>query len=120
MNHGRVVASGTTSELAEGLTKSHEVFVAIGDRSRKDEALSLLKSLTGVDHVAVTDEREGYVAFSMNMIAGEDLRPVISRLFVQQQIPLLEIRSGRLSLEDIFMKIVVSEERPPAEEEPQP
>ena len=120
MNHGRVVASGTTSELAEGLTKSHEVFVAIGDRSRKDEALSLLKSLTGVDHVAVTEEREGYTAFSINMIAGEDLRPVISRLFVQQQIPLLEIRSGRLSLEDIFMKIVVSEERPPAEEEPQP
>ncbi len=118
MNHGRVVASGTTNELEAGLTKAHEIFVAIGDRTRKDEALGILKSLSGAAEVAVTEEREGHVYFSMTMAAGEDLRPVISRLFVQHQIPLLEIRSGKLSLEEIFMKIVVSEERHAPEEKP--
>ncbi len=111
MNRGKVVASGTTSELEAGLTKAHEVYVIIGDRTRKDEALNILRSFSSVEHVSV-EEKEGHVSFCMTMGQGEDLRPAITRIFVQHQIPLLEIRSGRLSLEEIFMKIVVNEEMP--------
>ncbi len=109
MNHGKVVASGTTGELEAGLTKAHEIHVVIGDRQRSDEALSILRSFSAVQHVSFEEEGT-QVSFCLTMGQGEDLRPAITRLFVEHQIPLLEIRSGRLSLEEIFMKIVVNEQ----------
>ncbi len=109
LNKGRVVASGTVNELEAGLTKAHEVHVVIGDRLRSDEAFRLLKSFPTVENVRAEESGEN-ISFCLTMGQGEDLRPEISRLFVQHKIPLLEIRSGKLSLEEIFMKIVVNED----------
>ncbi len=109
MNRGSVVASGTTEELEAGLKKAHEIFVVMGDRCRKEEALDILRSISGIDRITVTEEKNDQVSFSMVISRNEDLRPVISRLFVERKLPLLEIRSGRLSLEEIFMKIVLDE-----------
>ncbi len=110
INHGKVVASGTTDELEEGLQKAHEIFLVIGDPLRKEEAKKLLEEVPGIEHVTVTEEKISQVSFSMVVSKSEDLRSHLSRLFVEHQIPLLEIRSGRLSLEEIFMKIVVNED----------
>ena len=85
LNKGHVVASGTTAELEEGLTKAHEVHVVIGDRVRKDEALRLLRSFSSVEHVETENEGDS-VSFCLRMGRGEDLRPAISRLFVEHQI----------------------------------
>ena len=109
LNQGKVVASGTTEQLEAGLKDRHEVFVVMGDHGRKEEALSLFGSLPGVLRIDVIEEKSDQVSFSLQVSKGQDLRPQISRLFVQHQIPLLEIRSGRLSLEEIFLKLVVNE-----------
>ena len=106
---GRVVASGTTDQLEKDLSQKNEIFVSIGDRRFKKEAVALLESLSAVEHVKVLEETEEVVNISLSAKKGTDLRPIISRMFVEHQIPLLEIRSGRLSLEEIFMKLVVSE-----------
>ena len=103
------MASGTTEELESGLKREHEVLVSIGDRGRRDEALTLLETLPGVERVSVLEEKNDQVSFSLAVLKGQDVRPAVSRLFVKHQIPLLEIRSGRLSLEEIFMKIVLKE-----------
>lgn len=109
MNRGRVVASGTAEELEAGLKKANEIFVVIGDRYRKEEALDILRSISGIERIDVTEGKNDEVSFSMVISKSEDLRPLISRLFVEHKLPLLEIRSGRLSLEEIFMKIVLDE-----------
>lgn len=109
MNRGSVVASGTTDELEAGLKKAHEIFVVMGDRYRKEEALDILRSISGIERIVVAEEKNDQISFSMGVTRNEDLRPVISRLFVERKLPLLEIRSGRLSLEEIFMKIVLDE-----------
>jgi ABC-2 type transport system ATP-binding protein len=109
MNKGKVVASGTTDELEAGLSKGQQVFVSIGDRYRKDETSELLKALPGVEDVKLVQEKEDQASFALRVGKDQDLRPAISRLFVQHQIPLLEIRTGRLSLEEIYLQIVVSE-----------
>lgn len=110
LNAGRVVAAGTTDELEAGLSHRHEIYVSIGDRRLKTEAHALLESLPGVEGITVVHEKEDEVDFCLSTTRGQDLRPVISRLFVEHHIPLLEIRTGKLSLEEIFMKIVVTEE----------
>ncbi len=112
LNQGRVVASGTTEELEAGLKERREIFVSIGDQGKKDEAFGLLRALPGVLSVSLTGDKQGHVSFSLEVDRGEDLRPQISRLFVEHQIPLLEIRAGQLSLEDIFLKLVTAEEAP--------
>lgn len=111
INQGRLVAQGTTDELEADLKDRHEVFLVMGDSHRKEDAVDLLKSLHGVERVTVAEEKNNQVSFSLAVAKGEDLRPVISRLFVEHQIPLLELRSGRLSLEEIFMKLVVEEKQ---------
>ncbi len=109
INQGRLVASGTTDELEAGLKARQQIFVVMGDCHRKDEALGFLESLPGVQNVVVMEEKNDQVCFSLAASGGSDLRPAISRLFVEHEIPLLEIRSGRLTLEEIFMKLVVTE-----------
>ena len=109
MNQGRIVASGTTDELEAGLQKAHEIFVVMGDPRKKKKAMELLKGLEGVERIVVKEEDKTSVSLALVVSKGGDLRPMITRLFVENQLPLLEIRSGRLSLEEIFMKIVVQE-----------
>jgi ABC-2 type transport system ATP-binding protein len=109
MNQGRVVASGTTDELAAGLQTRHEILVTAGERHRKEEVISLFQSIQGIERVSVLEERGDRVSFSLGVAKGLELRPEITRLFVEHQIPLLEMRSGRLSLEEIFLKLVLEE-----------
>lgn len=109
MNHGKIVASGTSEELEAGFKKAFEIYVLIGGAKFKDQAIALLEVLPGVEKVAVVEDKADQIGLSLLIGEGADPRPEISRLFVQHQIPLLEIRSGKLSLEDIFMKIVLRE-----------
>lgn len=109
INRGKVVASGTTDELEAELRERHELLIVMGDRHRKSEALTLLEGLPGVERIAVVEERNDQVSVSIALGKGQDLRAVISRLFIEQGIPLLELRSSKLSLEEIFLKLVVKE-----------
>jgi ABC-2 type transport system ATP-binding protein len=109
INHGKVIASGTTEELESGLRDRHEILVTIGDNAKKDEAMTLFTGVPGVERVQVLYEKEGQVCLTLGIAKGKDLRSEISRLCVQHDIPLLEMRSSHLSLEEIFMKIVVNE-----------
>lgn len=111
MNKGRIVATGTSDELEAGLKKTSEIYVLIANSgSSKEKALELLRALPGVEKVNITEENKEQVGLSVLVSKTEDLRPEISKVFAQNHIALLEMRSGRLSLEDIFMKIVLSEE----------
>ena len=109
MNEGKIVASGTSEELEAGLKKAFEVYVLIAGAQYKDLAVELLNRLPGIEKITITEEKKEQVGISLMISKGEDPRPEISRIFVQHQIPLLEMRAGRLSLEDIFMKIVLRE-----------
>ena len=109
INRGKVIASGTTAELESGLRDRHEILVTIGDRAHKDQAIALFAGVPGVERVQVNYEKDDQVALSLGIAKGRDLRSEISRLCVQHDIPLLEMRSSHLSLEEIFMKIVVKE-----------
>ncbi|MBI3313371.1 MAG: ATP-binding cassette domain-containing protein [Candidatus Omnitrophica bacterium] len=109
LSQGRVVASGTAEELEAGLKEGHQILIVMGDRYRRDEAIKLLEEIPGIEKVSTLEERGDQITLCLNVAEGKDLRAAVSRLFVEHQIPLLEIRSGRLSLEEIFLRIVVKE-----------
>jgi len=109
INKGRLVASGTTDDLEATLKDRHEIFVMMGDRHRKADALRLLEGLPGVERVNVNEEHNDRVVLSLGVSKQRDIRPDICRIFVETGIPLFELRSSKLSLEEIFLKIVVDE-----------
>ena len=92
-------------------SKAREILVTAGEPWRRDEAIGLLRSLPGLEDVRVVKEEPDQVSFSMTVPADKpDPRAEISRLFVEKGIALLEIRSARLSLEEIFMRILSSDD----------
>lgn len=112
INQGRVIASGTTDELESGLRERHEIMVTLGPPADKASVIKLLEEIKDIERIHIAEEKNGVLTLSLGTAKGRDVRSEISRLFVSQNIPLLEMRSGHLSLEEIFMKLVVREDGP--------
>jgi len=71
---------------------------------------SLLSSIPGVESVDKLGEEDSVTAYLIRTLPHQDLRSEISKRIVESGIPLIEVVSKGLSLEDIFLKLVRSEE----------
>lgn len=92
---GKLVAQGPVSELAaqHGMSQG-EIEVSAGDWEAAGKALW---SISGVQDIR--REEKLWV-----VVAERDIRPEISRVFAQQDIPLLHLRKREQSLEDIYSR----------------
>ena len=116
LNEGRVVAQGKPEELEKKLDERQEITVRIGEKDgpREDQTLDsleeILRAIPGVESVEQREKRDSTVTYLLQSIPREDLRSEVSKKIIQAGFPLLELAVKRLSLEEIFMKLVVSEE----------
>lgn len=116
LNQGRIVAQGRPDELEEELRERQEIMVRIGIRSDVEVAEALqrldqvLRSIRGIQTVKRVNHKDSIMTYLLQTSLQDDLRSDISRRVVQAGFPLLELAVQRLSLEEIFMKLVVSEE----------
>jgi ABC-2 type transport system ATP-binding protein len=110
INEGRIVASGTSDELANMAIGSEGVRVTLA--APDDEAAARLVELPGVSSVdAITDEPDGYRTFS---VRGEDGTVLADRVFDlvrDRGWRLRELRRETASLEDIFLRLTTGDER---------
>ena len=106
IDNGRIIAEGTVEELGVCLKDRQEIFVTIGDPGRSDEAFEILKSFQDAHSIKQIEKTSRQVQFSFEFTTSDDKRPEISRIFVSKGIPLLEIRLAKLSLEDIFLRLL--------------
>ena len=60
----------------------------------------------GAENLRISEERDDEICFVLETAQQRDLRPEITELFVKKKIPLLEVHRARLSLEDIFLRIL--------------
>lgn len=115
LNQGRIVAKGDPQDLEKKLREQQEILVRVGLRNeeREKEEIQILeeilRSVPGVESLEKSTERDATVSFLLYTVLHEDLRSEISKRIVEAGFPLLELTTKRLSLEDIFLKIVVSE-----------
>ncbi|MFA5160084.1 MAG: ATP-binding cassette domain-containing protein [Candidatus Omnitrophota bacterium] len=103
INQGQILASGTLPELASCLKDREAIHIRIKDRRDQDRALRILTSIPGIEALRVAGEAGGETFISFETSPGQDLRPRIMKLFVEQGISLAEIQRLQLSLEDIFL-----------------
>lgn len=107
LNQGRIVAQGNPQELERGLRDREEIMIRIGKVNASLE--DVLNSIPGVISILKLGEEGSAATYLLQTAPGEDLRSEISRGIVQAGFPLLEISARHLSLEDVFLKLVVSE-----------
>jgi ABC-2 type transport system ATP-binding protein len=85
-----------------------------------------LARVAGVSGVSATPDGDGRVEFSVQMEKGHDARRELARAVVESGWGLLEMRPVGLSLEDVFLKLITTEdsaepgEREAADAEEQP
>jgi ABC-2 type transport system ATP-binding protein len=108
INRGQIVAQGTpeklTSELQrEGVTR----VVAAGP---VDDVRRKMNALAGVTAVTVARKLDGNMAeFEIKSRRGEDIRSRVAAAIVGAGWQLLELRSEGMTLEEIFLQVVVAE-----------
>ena len=108
LNQGRIVAQGRPEDLERGLADRQEILVRVEGGSVSLELV--LRSIPGVRSVEKQGQEGWVTTYLLQTLPHEDLRSEISKRIVEMGFPLLELTMKRLSLEDVFLKLVLSEE----------
>lgn len=107
INEGRIVAEDTP----EGLTGKDKTKVALEIKAPRAETLARLRAVPGVATVSAEvrpgDHTGRYV---VEMEQGKDVRDAMVQSIVGAGWSLLEMHTLRLSLEDIFIRLVTEEQ----------
>ena len=108
INKGKLVAEDTPENLTARV-KGFETMrlVVEGPEAQTRERLA---RVTGVSSVSATPDGDGRVEFAVQMEKGHDARRELSRAVVESGWGLLEMRPVGLSLEDVFLKLITTED----------
>lgn len=110
INEGRIVAIDTPQNLDRRLRKSHQIAItAVGD---EPHIVAVLSALKHVASVAISKRNPDSVEYVVETDVESDIRHDIAVALISERktIKLLEIKSVALSLEDIFLRLVTTEE----------
>lgn len=115
IHHGRMVASGAPAELERTLAGSPALEVTV--RAAVETALPLLEEIPGVLSAAVLPgAAEGEICLRLDCAPGADLREAVFRACAHFGVPLLGLKTGGATLEDLFLKLTADDLSVPAVE----
>ncbi len=101
INQGRIVASGTPTELRQRITGDSELIAEF--KGSTEEIAAGLQKLDGVSRVETT-MRDGWTRVTVT--TQKDVREEIYKLSIEKGWPMRELRRDVATLEDFFVKIV--------------
>ena len=101
INQGRIVASGTPTELRQRITGASQLIAEF--KGPAAEIAASIRKLTGVSNVQTTP-RDGWTHVTVS--TQSDLRETLYKLSTEKGWPLRELRREIATLEDFFVKIV--------------
>lgn len=109
IHRGNIVASDTIENLSESLTGSHRLSVRISGDEKK--ALGALQELPEVEKADILGVREpGTTDIYVEAKSDRDVREPVFRAMSRADLPILQMRSVDLTLEDIFVQLTTDEE----------
>jgi ABC-2 type transport system ATP-binding protein len=108
INRGRVVAEDTPENLTLQLRGAERLRLLV--RGPDAELRRLLQGLDGIRPVSITPVDGGQrLSLVLEVTAGSDVRPVLAKRLVQNGFELYELRSERMSLEEVFVQLTTEE-----------
>jgi ABC-2 type transport system ATP-binding protein len=96
---GQLMASGSLEELTSSLTERDGVVIRL--KKAKEELISLFRSLPGVEEVSQQDD-----GFKIAWGTDKDIRDVITRYVVDNDLGLIEMKSLGMNIEDLYLKVI--------------
>jgi ABC-2 type transport system ATP-binding protein len=114
INRGKVVAVDTPDNLTARLRGSETMYVQVDAMGA--DAEGTLSSIPGVTRVSLSDRREAIAGYEIESETGRDVRRQLAAAVVGHGWGLLELRPMRMSLEEIFLQIITTEEAAAAPE----
>lgn len=117
INKGKVVAIDTPEALTDQLRGAQSLIVQA--QGPAEDIQRALQNVTGVTRVAVSETRDLTGTYQVDSDSGVDIRREVAATVVRGGWGLLELRPSRLSLEDVFLKLMTEENTeaaPPASE----
>lgn len=99
INEGKLMASGSLEELSASFEDKEGVYIRL--KKGGSEVIPLLSSLPGVSSVSQQD-----AGFAVEWSRGKDIRDELTRLIVDKDLGLLEMRPLAMNIEDLYLKIV--------------
>jgi len=99
INEGNLMASGSLEELTASFKEKEGVVIKL-KKGGKD-VLSLLQKIHGVDKVSHADDE-----FKIEWTKGKDMREEITKLIVDKELGLIEMRPLAMNIEDLYLKVI--------------
>ena len=104
INHGKIVADDTPSNLSKMLSDDHTLTVRVG--GPRTEVLKLLSSISGVKNVTCIGMQEANSNdFIVEPEGTRDIRRDIFNRLADRKWPIMLMQSNELSLEQIFLRL---------------
>jgi len=103
INEGKIVAVDTTENIGRSFTHTNQIEVTVQGPSDM-----IVENLTKMDGIKGVDHKE--MSYIIDVEKDTDLRAEIAKKIVENGFDLLELKRKSLSLEDIFLKLVIKEE----------
>ena len=99
INEGNLMASGSLADLTASFKEKEGVVIKL--RQHGKEVTSLLGKIPGVAKISQENDE-----FTIEWGKGKDLRDEITKLIVDKELGLIEMRPLALNIEELYLKII--------------
>jgi ABC-2 type transport system ATP-binding protein len=108
INKGKIVASDTPENLARGMTGDNRLTIRVAGGEK--EALATARSVAEVVKAESVGSKEpGTVDLVLEAGKDQDVRREVFMAFARASLPLLQMKSMDLTLEEIFLNLITEE-----------
>lgn len=101
------MASDTPDNLEHLMNGSESI--EIEAKAHPDTVREVLKSVKGIESVRTESGETGTVYAKIEVKTGTDIREEIFFAFAEKKIPLLMMKTAKISLEEVFMELTQKE-----------
>ncbi|MGN0660796.1 MAG: ABC transporter ATP-binding protein [Oscillospiraceae bacterium] len=107
--NGRIVADDTTENLAKNLSNDHRISVKTdADEDKVKAVLSEIPQVESVSSLLLS--QSGMREYLIESAEDTDIRKDLFFTFARNDIPLIEMKTKELSLEDIFLRLTLKDD----------
>lgn len=108
ISKGKLVASDTPENL-ERLMAGTET-VEIIAKTSPENVDNILKNVWDVEKVTAKTDADGTTFAQIEAKEGKDIREAVFRAFARAEVPLLQLSTTKVSLEDVFIELTQNEQ----------
>ncbi len=104
ISHGKLVASDTPDKLANSMSDSNTMHLLV--RASEDEVKKVLSGIEAISDIRFEASGErGCAKAVIESSSSNDIREAVFRRMAESSLPILDMHSDVLSLEDVYLKL---------------